>query len=249
MSSLTQDLTIFNRFNFERQPVGIKYLYHKPKGIERLSKDMAVCEMLIEAQTGNPFYADQANYTCAETIFSGEEHDAVFRAGGLGFHGGYDPRAGIRFKNLYVPKMPKGIIKYVVFSPFDKISFNPDVLVITCDVSQAEILLRASTYKSGKPWSNRISLYLQCAWLLVYPYLSGELNYTITGISYGMKWRRTLPEGLMIISIPFDLLPTMIQNLGEMEWNLPAYTMDKEDYVKWFNSQVELAKQKSDVDL
>lgn len=248
MWSLKEGLDIFEKFNFDRQPVGVKYLYFKPAGVKRLDKNMSWCEMLPAAQQADPFYIDKDNCTCAPGIIVGGEHPPALRGGGLSFHGGYDPRAGIRFKNLHIPRMPKDIINYVVFSPLNKLPFDPDILVITCDVSQAEILLRASSYKSGKPWTSRTSLYLQCAWLLVHPYLTGELNYTVTGTSYGMKLRRVLPEGLMLISIPFDLLPTIIQNLEEMEWYLKAYTMDKDEYFKWYDSQIaKVSKEQTDV--
>ena len=36
MSSIQQDLSIFNKFNFEKPPVGVKFLLNKPDGIEKL---------------------------------------------------------------------------------------------------------------------------------------------------------------------------------------------------------------------
>ena len=45
MNSIQQDLSIFNKFNFERQPVGVKFLFKKPEGIEQLDKSIAFCEM------------------------------------------------------------------------------------------------------------------------------------------------------------------------------------------------------------
>ncbi|MCX6012980.1 MAG: DUF169 domain-containing protein, partial [Chloroflexi bacterium] len=112
------------------------------------------------------------------------------------------------------------------------------------------VLLRASSYKSGKPWNSRISLYLQCAWLLVYPYLTGELNYTITGLSYGIRARHVLPEGLALVAIPYDLLQVIIQNLYEMEWQLKGYTFDtREEYFKWFDSEFEKAKYQTEIHL
>jgi uncharacterized protein (DUF169 family) len=50
MSSIQQDLSIFNKFNFDRPPVGVRYLSNKPDGIERLDKTLDFCEMLKEAQ-------------------------------------------------------------------------------------------------------------------------------------------------------------------------------------------------------
>ena len=40
MSSIQQDLSIFNKFNFERTPVGIKFLSTRPDGIEKLEEKL-----------------------------------------------------------------------------------------------------------------------------------------------------------------------------------------------------------------
>ena len=42
------DLSIFDKFNFERKPVGVKYLLGKPDGIKQLNKKLALCEMFKE---------------------------------------------------------------------------------------------------------------------------------------------------------------------------------------------------------
>jgi len=57
-----RDLSVFNRFNFERPPVGIKYLLNKPKGIKKLDKILDFCEMLPEAQNGEAFYATAEDF-------------------------------------------------------------------------------------------------------------------------------------------------------------------------------------------
>jgi len=65
MSSVEQDLSIFNKFNFELSPIGIKFLFNKPEGIERLDKNIALCEMLKEAQQRqNPFFVEPENQSC-----------------------------------------------------------------------------------------------------------------------------------------------------------------------------------------
>lgn len=48
MKPLQTDLSIYGKFNFENPPVGVKYLFHKPEGIEPLDKSLALCEMLGE---------------------------------------------------------------------------------------------------------------------------------------------------------------------------------------------------------
>ncbi len=68
--------------------------------------------------------------------------------------------------------------------------------------------------------------------MYIYPYLSGELNYTISGLGHGMKRRELFPVGRQIISIPFDLLSSMLQTLQKMPWVLPAYKPDGMEFVK-----------------
>jgi hypothetical protein len=70
MSRLSLDLSIFNKFDFKGPPVGVKFMFHKPDGIERLNKNMAFCVMVKEAQEGRaPFYADLENNACVPAAY------------------------------------------------------------------------------------------------------------------------------------------------------------------------------------
>jgi uncharacterized protein (DUF169 family) len=142
-----------------------------------------------------------------------------------------DTRAGSRLYN-YIPRLIKGTVKYLAFSPVSKLSFDPDVLIIVAKTSQAEILLRASSYKTGKMWQSRYSAAMGCAWFLVYPYQSGEMNFISTGLGFGMRRRKLFPEGLHIISFPFDQIASLLQTLQEMPWVPRPYESDGLEYVK-----------------
>jgi uncharacterized protein (DUF169 family) len=231
MGSIQQDLSVFNKFNFERPPVGVKFSFGKPEGIKRLDKTLALCEMLREAQQSPPFYVDKDNFECVGPLILGMgEPEPLFESGQLGprlkiFK---EPRANNRIY-YYIPRMIKGTVNYVAFSPLDKLSFTPDVLIVTARPSQAEIILRSLIYTTGKMWTAKGTSVIGCAWLFVYPYLSGELNFTVTGLGVGMKGRQVLPEGLMLISIPWDLLPTMIEGLQDMDWVLPEYKRTRDE--------------------
>jgi uncharacterized protein (DUF169 family) len=124
------------------------------------------------------------------------------------------------------------VVNYVAFSPLSKLPFDPDVLIILSKTSQTEILLRAMSYRTGKMWSSKCSAAIGCAWIFVYPYITGELNYIMTGLGHGMKRRNLFPEGHQLVSIPFDLLPSVLQTLQEMPWVLPAYEPDGMEFVK-----------------
>ena len=61
-------------------------------------------------------------------------------------------------------------------------------------------------------------------------YVTGKVNYSITGLSFGMKAKEIMPAGWILISIPYHWIPTIVQNLKEMEWVLPSYTEGREKF-------------------
>jgi len=224
------DYSIFKEFRFEIPPVGVKFLLNKPKGIRKLDKGLAFCEMLGEAQKRPPFYADRENFTCMGPVVLGmEKADPIFVSGQVGPKDGIykEARANRRIYN-YIPKMTRGTVRYVAFSPLDKMTFEPDIVIIAATPPQAEILLRAYCYTSGKMITTKSTPVLICAWLFAYPYLSGEMNYSVTGLGFGMKARKVLPEGLILLSFPYDSLPMLIDNLKDMEWVPPLHRLSDE---------------------
>lgn len=247
MSSIQQDLSIFNKFNFERQPVGIKFLPTKPDGIKRLDKVLDFCEMLGEAQEGSPFYATKEDFTCIGPLLLGMvDEDPIFESGQVGpkLEAFKDIRANRRIYQ-YLPRLAKNTVNYVAFSPLDKLSFEPDLLIITANTTQAEIFIRAKSYTTGEMWSARGTPVIGCAWLYLYPYLSGEMNLTVTGFGFGMRARRLFPEGLILLSIPWDLLPRLINNLQDMKWVPHSYTIGRDEHKKKVRRIAEELKQES----
>jgi len=57
MSPTPKGLTVLDKFTFEKKPVGVKFTSTRPKGLQRPDKQLDFCEMLVEAQNGNAFYA------------------------------------------------------------------------------------------------------------------------------------------------------------------------------------------------
>jgi uncharacterized protein (DUF169 family) len=235
----TQDYSIFDKFNFERKPVGIKFLPYKPEGIERLNKSLYFCQMFKEAQTSQPFYVQREDFHCTEPLTLGmEDPDPTFLSGLVGETDDLyeELRANQKIYQL-VPRMLKGTVKSVVFSPIDQLTFDPDVLIVAADnVDQARIILRALVYSTGETWSSKGTPVLACSWLYVYPYLSGEVNYTVTGLSMGMQTLKVLPQGLMLISIPWTKLLMIVKNLQKMGWHPISETITEEDHKKRFEA-------------
>ena len=234
MRPLTQDLSVFSKFNFEKPPVGVRFMLTRPEGIEPLGdKTLPFCQMIREAQErGTPFYFTKDNEDCFGTMVLGMEDMPTFAESGLlgeKFEIFQDARAN---KRLYqdLPKFTKGTVNYVALSTLDKLTFEPDLLILVTNPSQAEIVLRAMSYKTGEIRETKTTGVLGCAWLYAYPYQSGKVNYTITGLAFGMKSKEVFPEGWIIISIPWDCIPTITQNLQEMKWVLPSYTDGREKF-------------------
>ncbi|MGA2466626.1 MAG: DUF169 domain-containing protein [Thermodesulfobacteriota bacterium] len=235
MSLTKKDLAILDKFDFAVQPVGVKFLAKRPDMVERLNENMTLCEMLKRAQEGNVFYSDKENHTCDAGLYVLGLADVPepFLSGefGAGLKIFEEARSASRLYQ-YIPRIGKGVVSYIAFSPLNKLSFDPDVLIILAKTSQTEILLRAMSYRTGKMWLSRYSPAIGCAWIFVYPYITGELNYTITGLGHGMKRRKLFPEGQQFVSIPFDILPSMLQTLQDMPWVLPAFQPDGLEFVR-----------------
>lgn len=235
---LSVDLSILNKLELEKQPVGIKFLFNKPEGVRRLDKNLAICLMPEEAQNSGAFYVDMANFECAEPLFLGITNDDPFSvAGQIGTKVGLDifqeARANRRIYEV-LPTLKKGSCNYIIFAPMSDMDFDPDVLLITGTARQAEIILRSYTYSTGEMYVSKTTPVIGCAWTFVYPYISGELNYVVEGICFGHIAREVGETGSVTVSIPFNLLKLMMDNLREMTWVLPAYTDGREGYNKRF---------------
>ena len=246
MSSIRRDLSIFNKFNFERKPIGIKFLLFKPDGIEKLNKNMSFCEMIKEAQEGSPFYAVQENFTCVGPILTGMVgNDPIFESGQIGPNLGiFEEARANRRLYYYITKLERDSVKYVAFSPLDKLSFDPDVLILSTNATQLEIILRAMCYSTGKMWSSKGTPVIACSWLTTYPYISGELNYFITDLSHGMRAKQVFPAGTILVSIPYNMLSSLIEDLQKIEWLPPMYTEGKEAHDRKFRETINSLQQK-----
>ncbi len=232
MSSKKPDYSIFDKFKFERKPVGVRYSLGKPEGIKPTDKLLAICELLAEAQKSEPFYITADNIQCGGQVMGTQEYPPIMYSGQIGpmFSMFKTPGANRRIYD-YVPHLPRDSVKYVSYATCDRMNFEPDLLIITANTKQAEIILRASSYSDGKMWHSKGTTCLACAWIYAHPYLSGEINYTISGLGYSMKARQVLPEGLFIITFPFDTISPLIENLNDMEWEPYWFNLGREGFI------------------
>lgn len=134
----------------------------------------------------------------------------------------------------------------MAFSPIDKLTFEPDVLIITAFPSQAEIVMRAMSYSTGELYNSKATPVMGCAWSYIYPYQSGKVNYIIPEMIHGMKGRKLFSEGSILISIPYHWIPIITKNLREMKMHLPSH-ISKEQYLAEFGNIIgELVQESED---
>jgi len=232
---LKQDLSIFNKLELERAPVGINYEFFKPEGVEQLDKALALCEMVKEAQQREkPFYISKDNEDCAGKCALGMmEGPAWGEAGEIGERMDIfqDARANMNCISHYRTFKP-GLVNYAVFSRLDRLTFEPDLLVFVGRAEQTEIILRAMTYSTGEMYESKATPVFQCSWLYTYPFLTQKVNYVVPGMSFGMRARGVYPPGLVIVSVPWNWIPTIAENLREMKFVLRAWTMGRNPWMK-----------------
>jgi len=230
---------IFEKLNLIKEPIGVKFLFFKPEGIKALSlnKKLSFCELIVEAQeTEEPFYFSKENEeTCVGKFLLGMEEMAPFAESGqigpkLGIFD--EPRANYVFYQ-YIPRFERNVVNYVLYSKLKNIPFNPDLLIITATPAQAEILMRAASFSTGELYVSKTTPVMGCAWIYIYPFKKKRINFLIPEMVHGMKSRRLFPEGSILISIPYNWIPTIIKNLNTMKWELPSYH-SKEEYLREF---------------
>ena len=232
---LKRDYSIFKKIEFERAPVAVNYCFYRPEGIKILDKPAGLCEMLkVCDEKGEAFYITANEEDCAGKKLLGlQTEDITHPDGGrFGVNIGAFQRP-INNLNLrrHCPSMAPGSVHYVLFTPLEQMIFEPDLLMFVCPPAQAELILRANTYLTGEPYQSIATLVGNCANLFIYPYQTGKINYTTTGIAWGMRGRRVYPEGLMIVSVPFQKLATVIEGLNEMTWHGEGHQCDREGFI------------------
>jgi uncharacterized protein (DUF169 family) len=235
MKALSRDLSIYKELNLAKQPVGVKFSIPRPEGIEQLDKSLPFCEMINEAQKRNePFYFTRDNEDCVGKVALGMVEMEVPVEGGLigpGFGIYQEPRANNALYR-HVHTFNRGMVNCVAFSPLDKLTFDPDLLILLTTPRQAEIVMRAVSYSTGDPWESKLTIALSCSWIYIYPFQTGKVNYIVTGMTFGAKAKEIFEEGQILITIPYQKIPMVTQNLEEMEWVLPSYTDGREKFLE-----------------
>lgn len=219
----------FAKLELEYPAVAVKYHFDEPKDVPRTDEVLSFCQFVRKAQDENRrFYITKKDDNCCGKIALGMAPKTPFAVSGIvgvDFELFRTPAPNIRLHNSY-PVITPGSVHFAEFCPVELCDFYPDLVLCVADTEKAEILMRATSYISGDLWESRSSGVMSCAWTYSYPYLSGKVNFCITGMHHGMRRRGVYPPGLHIISIPYQKLDEVVTALNEMPLTTIAMRTD-----------------------
>jgi Uncharacterized protein conserved in archaea len=248
---LVNDYSALNRAELELTPVGVKFCYFKPEGIEPLDLglNMSLCEILRYCQSENKafYFSRENNETCIGKIILGMQQFEPFEESGqIGQHlGVFDDARANHNLYQYAPRLAQGVANYVAFSPVDKLTFEPDVLVIAAKPNKAEIIMRAVTYSTGELFKSVCTPVMGCAWFLVHPFKTGDVNFIIPAFVHGPRGRELYSEDTVLVSIPYRWIPTVLGNLNRMDIHLSSHNSKQEYYDEFGGIMQNLAEQQA----
>ena len=229
MGTLKNDYSQLKKLGLDLPPIGVKYSFFRPEDIPPLENgvNLSLCEILRFAQAENrSFYFSKENTeTCVGKIILGMEDFTPFeKSGQIGERLGMFEEARCNL-NLYqfVPRLDRDTANYVLFSPVEHLTFEPDVLVISAKPEQAEIVMRATTYSTGEMYTSSCTPVMGCAWLLVHPFKTAKVNFIVPALVHGLHGRQLYPSETLLISIPYRWIPVVLTNLERMPTELEGH--------------------------
>jgi len=211
---------VFAELNMPYRAVAVKFCRNRPSGYEQYEGEDMFCGFLKYAQdTGKSFYIAKENEKCMGSVILGfKDMDTNHGSGQVGaLMGAFKTPAANARLYYEAPMLKPGMCNFVVFAPVETCTFNPDLVVCVCDTHSAWRILHASSYISGDPWESKCSYVMSCSWTYVYPYITGKVNHLFTGMHMGLKIKKLYPEGLHILSIPYQKLDEIVNALDEMD--------------------------------
>jgi uncharacterized protein (DUF169 family) len=204
-------------------PVAIKLVSKGgeiPAGIKKVDEVMTHCQFVDRVRrTGEEFYTLSEEQMCKigsgtlglnempPEVPSGESYYKEF--------GLFGTQGAARRTAEKMPILPPNSMESVVYSPLEKVSFIPDVVVFICTPKQIMILIQAYVYKNGgRLEASFVGAQSLCAEGVVQVYKEGKI-----GVGFGCLGSRTftkMEDEEMVMGIPVELLPDVISGLKEI---------------------------------
>ncbi|OPY25171.1 MAG: hypothetical protein A4E27_01000 [Methanobacterium sp. PtaU1.Bin242] len=186
-----------------KSPVAIKFVLREediPEGIEKIEEGIRHCEMVLKASKGDIFYATAEEQTCKggaaalglieppEKVKTGEMYQSLGRFSSLG---------SAKRTMDEIPKI-EHMMYALVYTPLEKATFDPDVIVIISNPAQAMILAQAIIYTlGGRVEADFSGIQSICADAVAGPFTRKRPNITL-GCSGSRKYADVQPDEVIV---------------------------------------------------
>ncbi|MCQ1535426.1 hypothetical protein FTO70_06935 [Methanosarcina sp. KYL-1] len=204
-------------------PVAVKLIpagEEIPEGIKKVGETMRHCQMIDRVRrNGEEFYSLGEDQMCkggAASMGLGTMPAKV--ASGEFYYKGlkhFSTSSASRRTVEMAPTLPPNSMEAVLYSPLEKASFAPDVVVLICNPKQIMLLTQAIMYKIGGrlevSFAGKQSI---CSDGVVQAYRDGKIGITV-GCS-GSRAYTEIADEEMIIGIPVELLSDVISGLEKI---------------------------------
>jgi uncharacterized protein (DUF169 family) len=191
-----------------------------PKGIKKVDETMRHCQLVDRVRrTGEEFYTLGEDQMCkggAGAMGIGEMPAKVI-SGEFYYKGlkQFSTQDAARRTIDMVSKLPPYSTEAVLYSPLERATFIPDVVVFICNPKQVMLLTQAYVYKTGgrleTSFAGKQSL---CSDGVVKVYKEGKMGVTV-GCSGSRSYTKIADEE-MIVGIPIELLVDVASGLREI---------------------------------
>ncbi len=242
------DYSVIDRLGLKLPPVGLFYDLFRPEGLPQLDRSIekSLCEILRYAQeTGEAFYFSKDNKeNCVGKIMVGmDSFPPSAESGQIGPRLGVFDAARCNARLYYsVKRLPCGSVNYVSFVPYTFLKKVPDVLIFTGTAAQLEPVLRASTYSTGEGYHSESTPVMGCSWFMVYPYMTGKINFVVPTFIHGPHGRQLWDSDTVVVSVPYQWIPTVLTNLKEMPLELSGHAGKEAYYAEFEGILADLAQ-------
>ena len=236
----TLDYSVIDKLGLKLPAIGIYYDLFRPSEVKPLDSNVekSLCEILRFAQEKNEsfYFSNDNKETCVGKMMVGmDEFPPSAESGQIGERLGVFNDARCNARLYYsVKRLKKGTVNYVSFVPHKEIKQVPDVLILTGKASRLEPVMRAATYSTGINYTSECTPVMGCSWFMVYPYMTGKINFVVPAFVHGPHGRHLWDEDTVVVSIPYQWVPTVIENLAEMPLLLKGHE-SREMYYEEFD--------------
>jgi len=190
-----------------------------PEDVERIEGPLRHCQMVDKVRKeGKQFYAIADDQQCkGGAAIMGMQEIAPKLASGETYYnlGRFESIESARNTMEQVPVLPAGSIKAVIYGPLDKITFNPNVIIIIDTPKKAMQISQALIHHSGgRVNASFAGIQSVCADGVVFPLKNGIVSVSL-GCGGSRKFAN-IGEDEMILGIPVEKLPELVEAAEKM---------------------------------